>query len=353
MAGGPASGGEREEAARGRPGDGLRGVVAALADGIVVVDLDGRVRFVNPAACALFGRPLAALVGAEFGYPLAAGTAAEIELLVDGVPRLVEMRVTASRWNAEAVLVASLRDVTARTRAERQAVAALRRRDAALATVAHELQNPITLLVGVAQTLRAKWAGLSEAKKLDLLARAEDHARRMQRLVANLLSVATIDAEVAGARPEALDVAGLIATAVGRLGGLAADVAVACPPGLAAYADRDQMGEILDNYLDNALKYGNPPIRVVATEEDGSIELRVSDRGPGVPPDFVPHLFERFTRDPLAARMGRGAGLGLSIAANLARANHGLAWYEPNEPSGACFCLRLPATPQEPASETR
>lgn len=345
--------GERDGAGGRRPGGGLRGVVAALADGIVVVDLDGRVRFANPAACALFGSPLAALVGAEFGFPLAAGTATEIELLVGGGPRLVEMRVRASRWNAEAVLVASLRDVTARTRAERQAVAALRRSDADLATVARELRNPMTLLVSVADTLRAKWAELADAEKLDLLARVEDNARSMQRLVANLLSVATIDAEVGGATPEVFDVAGLIATSVGQLGELAADVAVACPPGLAVYADRDQMGEILDNYLDNALKYGQPPIRVVAAEGDGSIELRVSDLGAGVSSEFVAHLFERFSRDPLAARMGRGAGLGLSIAADLARANHGLAWYEPTEPNGACFCLRLPAAPQEPATETR
>ena len=339
----PGVGDEGGVAAGGRPGEGLRGVVAALADGIVVVDLEGRVRFANPAACALFERPLAALVGAEFGYPLAPGTAVEIELLAGGASRLVEMRAGASRWNGEAVLVASLRDVTARALGEREAVAALRRRDAVLATVGHELRNPITMVVGVTQTLRTRWAEVPDDHKLELLARLEDQGRRMQRLVANLLSAATIEAGARAPAATAFDVAGLVAGCVGGLGGLVADVAVSCPPDLTVFADRDHVGEIVDNFLDNALKYGEPPIRVVVAPGDGFIELRVCDGGAGVPAAFVPHLFERFSRDPEAAGSGRGAGLGLSIAADLARANQGLVWYETNDLHGACFCLRLPA----------
>ncbi|HEX6596602.1 MAG TPA: PAS domain-containing protein, partial [Acidimicrobiales bacterium] len=91
--------------------------MASLADGIMVVDVAGRIRFANPAASALFEQSLAALVGADFGHPVRAGEVAEIELLVDGLPRVVEMRTSPGRWNGEQVVVAALRDVSARARA--------------------------------------------------------------------------------------------------------------------------------------------------------------------------------------------------------------------------------------------
>ena len=97
--------------------EGLRGVVASLADGVMVVDGDGRIRFANPAACALFGRPMALLAGADFGFPVRAGEVAEIELLVGSASRVAEMRTSAGRWNGEPVAVVALRDVTGRARA--------------------------------------------------------------------------------------------------------------------------------------------------------------------------------------------------------------------------------------------
>jgi signal transduction histidine kinase len=338
---------EGSGATRLQPGDGLGGVVGALADGIIVVDRAGKVCFANPTACDLFGRSLTDLVGTDFGYPISVGSATEIELLVAGVPRVVEMRIAASRWNAEPVLVASLRDVTSRAATERDAVAALRRRDQALAVVAHELANPITVFVGVTQAPQQHWDEMEDARKLDLLARAEDQARHMQRLVDRVLSAAAIEAGTRPATPEAVDVAGVVATCVGRLGSRAADVSVECPPDLVAYADRDHLGEILDNYLENAFKYGAAPVQVDAAPVDGCVELRVSDQGPGVPAAFAPHLFERFSRDA-AASGKRGIGLGLAIVADLAAGNGGDAWYEPGPQGGATFCVRMPlAAPAE------
>src|SRR5947209_3615531 len=83
-----------------RGANGLRGVVAAVASGLVVVYRSGRVRCANVAACELFGRPLGALAGADFGFPVVAGGAADVELRTpDGGARVVEMRVTTAAWN--------------------------------------------------------------------------------------------------------------------------------------------------------------------------------------------------------------------------------------------------------------
>jgi len=68
----------------------------------------------------------------------------------------------------------------------------------------------------------------------------------------------------------------------------------------------------------------------------------VRDTGPGVPSEFVPRLFEHFTRVEGNSGGQQGAGLGLAIVAGLAQANHGSAWYEPNTPQGACFVVRIP-----------
>ena len=330
------------------PGEGLRRVVAALADGVVVVDGSGRVRFANPAACALFERPLASLLGADFGYPVTAGETTEIELLVAGRPRLVEMRTRASTWNREAVVVASLRDVTEWARAVTDREAALREvetvlraQEADLAVASHELRNPVAVVLGMVQTLHSRWGLLSEPLRLELVERIEVNLERVQRLVANLLSATVIDSGVPP-MPQVFDVAGLVAGCVAALGAAAAEVAVVCPVDLLAYADPDHVGEILDNYLENAFKYGEPPIEVIATARHEAVEVHVRDHGPGVDPEFVPRLFDRYSRAPGVGRTP-GSGLGLSIVAELARANGGKAWYEAGDPTGACFCVRVPA----------
>jgi signal transduction histidine kinase len=98
------------------------------------------------------------------------------------------------------------------------------------------------------------------------------------------------------------------------------------------------------NLILNALRHGRPPVAVRADEGAEGFRLVVEDRGEGVPPEFVPHLFERFSRSAESRRSGTpGAGLGLSIAAAYAEAIGGRLGYEPAEPNGARFTLTLPA----------
>ncbi|MGH2678216.1 MAG: sensor histidine kinase, partial [Actinomycetota bacterium] len=110
--------------------------------------------------------------------------------------------------------------------------------------------------------------------------------------------------------------------------------------GLRVRVDPDHLEQILMNYVSNAMRYGRPPVRIDAGRRDRFVEIVVADSGSGVPPAFVPRLFEEFAQ---AGRSGTGTGLGLSIVLGLARAQGGDAWYEAGEP-GARFCVRLPAT---------
>ena len=117
-----------------------------------------------------------------------------------------------------------------------------------------------------------------------------------------------------------------------------------CAPELVAVVDPAHLTRILDNYVGNAVKYGDPPICIEAELVGDFVELRVRDHGPGVPPELVPRLFTKFDRgDTPATRATHGTGLGLSIVKGLAEANHGDARYQRNEPNGGCFVVRLPA----------
>lgn len=138
---------------------------------------------------------------------------------------------------------------------------------------------------------------------------------------------------------EALDVREALEQAMDPFADHADDLEVFDGRGLRAYADRHHVQHIVTNFVANALKYGRPPVRITARERDGWVEVLVTDQGPGVPPHFVPRLFEKFAQ---AQSSKGGTGLGLSIVRGLARAQGGEAWYEPAEPHGASFGLRLP-----------
>jgi signal transduction histidine kinase len=119
---------------------------------------------------------------------------------------------------------------------------------------------------------------------------------------------------------------------------------VTCPAELVAVVDPAHLTRILDNYLGNAFKYGEPPVCIEVERVGDFVELRVRDHGPGVPPEFVSRLFTKFGRlDTPTTRATQGTGLGLSIVKALAEANHGDVRYQQDEPKGGCFVVRLPA----------
>jgi two-component system sensor histidine kinase MtrB len=113
-------------------------------------------------------------------------------------------------------------------------------------------------------------------------------------------------------------------------------------PELEAEVDPSAFDRIVSNLIVNALRYGSPPVSVTAEQRDRHFRLRVEDNGPGVPPEFVPRLFERFTRSDASKKETAGAGLGLAIAKSYANAHGGDLLYHDAEPHGACFELVLP-----------
>ncbi len=124
-----------------------------------------------------------------------------------------------------------------------------------------------------------------------------------------------------------------------------------------ALVDPWHLRQILSNLLGNAVKYGQPPIRVTitdrardaesGTDEEAGVDIEVCDSGEGVPAEFVPRLFDRFSRAETGiATEKQGTGFGLYIVRRLTEVNGGQIRYRPGEPAGACFAVTLPAAEQ-------
>lgn len=213
-----------------------------------------------------------------------------------------------------------------------------------VAVAAHDLRSPLASIVGFASLLNAKWATLIEEDRREFVATIERQSQNMSRLVDDLLTLSSIEAGALNMRPELIVLGDAIERCLEAGGGDAASVSVSCSPDLAVLVDPHDLGRILGNYLQNAFKYGEPPVRIEAVRVGDSVEVRVLDNGPGVPPEFVSRLFTKFARAETAnTRVQKGTGLGLSIVRGLAEANGGATRYEPNAPNGSCFVVRLRA----------
>ncbi|MGI5471352.1 ATP-binding protein [Streptomyces sp. CA-132043] len=343
----PAPGGT---AANGEPETGAddirRVIVSATADGILAVDADGRILFCNPAAEELFDRPADELVGRDFGFPLVVGETTIDLMLPDHSVRVVEMRVTTALLEDDTLHVAALRDITRRRRAQQALEAALERQNVIVAVAAHQLHNPLATIGVLVDTLRDRRAALPEQTRVEAMNRIAERIAHLQALVRKLLTAARIDVGTPHTVPEDIPVLPFLIERLGDVTEEAETVRLSCSPGLVARVDRLAFAEMLTNCLENAFTHGRPPVvtRAVARNQRW-LEVSVCDHGDGVPDDFVPRLFERFSRGPEMERHGDGAGLGLWVARALARANGGDVSYEPAPHGGACFRLRLPRAP--------
>jgi signal transduction histidine kinase len=207
---------------------------------------------------------------------------------------------------------------------------------------AHEMRSPIAVILGFSEILTENWEGIGEAEKRKMVAATDRQSQRLSRLVDDLLTLSRIEGAALDTRPQPVVLWEAIGRCLEAIGGETASVSVSCPADLVVRVDPHHLQSILENFVQNAFKYGEPPVRIVATPADDMVEVRVLDYGPGVPPEFLTRMFGKFARaDTPTTRVEKGTGLGLSIVRGLAEANGGQVSYEPNVAGGACFVVRL------------
>jgi signal transduction histidine kinase len=214
-----------------------------------------------------------------------------------------------------------------------------------IAIASHELRTPLTSITGFTQTILERWEDLTDTQKRSFIEVVDQQGERLSKLVDDLLVLSRIQSSSIETQPRTLVLHRVLKDAAKSAH--TQDIRLEVAENLVVFADELHVQRIVTNFVTNALKYGQTPvtIRAEAAHEDW-VEIRVCDCGPGVDPRFAPRLFKEFERDERHEEAGiQGTGLGLSIVLGLARAQGGDTWYEPNQPSGAIFVLRLPASP--------
>jgi PAS domain S-box-containing protein len=233
----------------------------------------------------------------------------------------------------------------------RQATEAVRARDEMLAVVSHDLRNPLNAIQMCATLLRDEDHGRAAGRRrfLDLIIRT---AGQMGRLIDDLLDVARMQGTRFAVIPSPTRVETLLRDAADLLGPLAAEKGVRLetrvePAGCTARLDPRQVLRALSNLVGNAIKYTPEGGRVeVHARTDGpEMRISVSDTGPGIAPEHLPHVFTRYWQ----AKPGeyRGAGLGLAICRGIVEAHGGRIWAESRPGEGATFSFTLPACEPE------
>jgi len=206
-----------------------------------------------------------------------------------------------------------------------------------VSVASHELRTPATSVYGVLKTLSERGPALNEELREELLRVGVEQGERLRSLLEELLDLSRLDARAITVEPRPIVLKAALADVVH--GALASSDAVDLdiPDDLAAVVDPLVLERVISNLVANAVRYGAPPIRIVAQQRDRHLRIAVEDAGPGVPEDLEGRIFDRFARGGGES----GHGLGLAIARAYAQAHGGDLIYDAR-PSGARFELLIP-----------
>jgi two-component system, OmpR family, phosphate regulon sensor histidine kinase PhoR len=341
----------------------IQAIIECMSDGVIALDKRGRIVLLNPAAEAMFKVKGSDIMNKPFLQVVRNYQLAQVfqEAIAQGEPicRKVEL-VTPAVWilkieitplrseNQEIFgVVGVIHDISELTRVERM-------RTDFVANVSHELRTPLTSIKGFVETLLA--GAMAEPvtckRFLEIIS---SEANRLDQLIADLLSLSEIESKRKPFKWEEFSLIELIHEKLNILGmplqkkGL--QLQMLLPHHLPkVVADRGQIGQVLINLIDNAIKYTpkSQTITVSAWQEEENLVVCVADTGMGISQESLPRLFERFYRvDAARSREMGGTGLGLSIVKHIMEGHAGKVWVESEWGQGSKFFFSLPLKPQE------
>ncbi|HTV38228.1 MAG TPA: ATP-binding protein [Xanthobacteraceae bacterium] len=346
-----------------RESDPLRAIVSGLPDPVIAIDREGLVLALNEPA-----RTLAPALRQGEPVSLALRTPELIEAVnrafAQGEAQRIEYseRVPLDRWfetiampvrrapngGRPDLVLLTFRDLTPLRRVEEM-------RADFVANASHELRTPLAALSGFIETLQGSARDDAKARER-FLAIMQDQARRMARLIDDLLSLSRIELN-AHRRPDTpVDLVPIVRQVADGLQTLARDrgvtVNVEAAGALTVPGDRDELVRVFENLVENALKYGATGKRVdiklaPSTAPEGEQEAIVSvrDYGPGIAPEHLPRLTERFYRvDVRESRAQGGTGLGLALVKHILNRHRGRLSIESASGAGATFVVHLPTS---------
>ena len=344
----------------------LAALLDSMTEGVLVLDTTHRIRLINRVlqddfslSGPLAGRPLIEIFRIPELRDLVARvgdtmTETHIELRTPrGEPRTFHTHATIYRdsHGVPQGTILVFHDLTRLKRLENL-------RQEFVANVSHELRTPLSMIKGCVETLLhgAKDDAAARDRFLQII---ERHSDRLTFLIEDLLILSQLESGRVEFNFQSLDLALLVKRVLDDLGVKAAQRRVALenrvPANLAVHADANRLQQVFFNLVENAIKYGRPEGNVtVGTSpgEENQLTVWVRDDGPGLPPEAVGRVFERFYRaDKSRSREQGGTGLGLAIVKHIVQAHHGRVWVESQLGQGATFYFTLPRRDSGQVSE--
>nr|WP_321445797.1 ATP-binding protein [uncultured Cohaesibacter sp.] len=346
----------------------MRKLAAALPNPCFILDRRGIVRFSNEAGSTIFGNvkegdPLSFRIRqpdmlAALDHVLEGGQIQKVEYsLKSHSERIYEAWVTPIHLSGDHqvgetpdFILLLLHDQTEQKNIERM-------RADFVANASHELRTPLASVIGFIETLQGPASGDKVATER-FLAIMLDQAERMSRLISDLLSLSRIEMKAHVQPDTRVDLSKILRHVTDALTPLAKEYEVTitpcdCSPGRWVSGDRDELVQVFENLVSNALKYGQSGKRVEILCDlqddpaDGKAyySVKIRDFGPGIPAEHLPRLTERFYRiDVASSREQKGTGLGLAIVKHILTRHRGKLLIESKAGEGATFDVRLPVT---------
>jgi PAS domain S-box-containing protein len=358
-------------------------ILDSAGEGIYGLDLQGRLTFANPATATLTGHSTAELLGRRghdlFHYARPDGSpypADECHIYAafreratrrvddevfwrkDGTSFPVEYTSTPIIRNGEVVgAVVTFADITERRRAEEALRQALDRereagdrlrsldemKNAFLTAVSHELRTPLAAVLGFALTLQQEEIDMAEDERAFMLERLAVNARKLQRLLSDLLDVDRLARGIVEPKRTPVDI-GALARRVAKETDIDGHPVEVRAESVVAEVDGSKVERIVENLLMNASKHTPPgtSILVRVVPQAGGALIAVEDEGPGVPDALKAVVFRPFERGPNTPTHAPGTGIGLSLVARFAELHGGRAWVEDRPGGGSSFRVFLP-----------
>ncbi len=223
----------------------------------------------------------------------------------------------------------------------------MRLQDDFVSTISHELRTPLGFIKGYSTSLLREDTKWDEKTQREFLAIIDDEADRLTRLIENMLESARLQTKTLQFKFQPLRLDALIRDVTTRLRTHHGDLQVNLdfenvPPIL---GDGVRLAQVFENLFSNAVKYApDSPVSISIRRTARTLKVTFSDRGPGIPEDYLPFLFERFYRVPGQATV-TGTGLGLYICKQIILAHHGKIWAESVLDEGTTFFIELPIEP--------
>ena len=358
-------------------------VIMKNADGMIVVNRNGIIFFVNPAAEDLLGRKTEELRGQLFGFPVVSGDTTEIEIISrDAEVRIVEMRVMEMTWDGEEAYIASLRDITHRKHAEEalrtakeEAEAASRAKSNFLSSMSHELRTPLNAIIGFSQVLLDKHFGDLNESQGEYTRDILESGKHLLSLINDILDLSKVEAGKMELELSPVNIKALLENSLVMIKEKAHEHEIGLDikipeemSELEIQADERRLKQVILNLLSNAAKFTpeNGEIRVEAnliaefgvrnSELKGkkkqsafriphsAIQISVTDTGIGIAIEDQKKIFDDFYQAKGGIKdKTPGTGLGLTLAKSLVEMHGGKIWVESEgEGKGSRFSFVLP-----------